>query len=165
MKTNFHKAFTMVELIFVIVIIGILSAIALPRFGDTADTAYMAKAQSEVATLRSALATERQKRVLRGDFTGINDLALTAANTASAGNAFDHFSADQDGNNASIFQYPILACSSATARACWDRVDATHYEFRFLNADDGNDGKAAFVLQNNRFDCNNDDADCKLITL
>lgn len=165
MPTNFRKAFTMTELIFVIVVIGILAAIALPRFTESADNAYLAKAQSEVATVRAALATERQKRVLRSDFTAITDLALKADNTASAGNAFDHFSADGENKNAPIFQYPIAACSSASARACWDRVDATHYEFRFLNASDGVDGKAKFILQNNRFDCNGDDADCERITL
>ncbi|MFT7880891.1 MAG: type II secretion system protein [Sulfurimonas sp.] len=165
MQTNLRQAFTVVELIFVIVVIGILAAVALPRFGESADNAYLAKAQSEVATIRAALATERQKRVLRSDFTDITDLALKDDGTASAGNAFDHFSADGDGNNAAVFQYPIPECSSATARACWDRVNATHYEFRFLNASDGVDGKAKFILQNNRFDCDGDDADCQRITL
>lgn len=165
MPTDFRKAFTMVELIFVVVVIGILAAVALPRFGDSAENAYLAKAQSEVATIRAALATERQKRVLRGDFTNITDLALKADNTASTGNAFDHFSADGQNKNAPIFQYPIPECSSASARACWKRVDATHYEFRFSDPSDGNDGKAQFILQSNRFDCNNDDEDCQRITL
>ena len=39
MKTTANRqAFTMIELVFVIVVIGILSAIAIPRFSDTADT-------------------------------------------------------------------------------------------------------------------------------
>lgn len=37
------KAFTMVELIFIIVIIGILSAVALPKFSMTRDDALIAK--------------------------------------------------------------------------------------------------------------------------
>ncbi|MDQ7047611.1 MAG: prepilin-type N-terminal cleavage/methylation domain-containing protein [Sulfurovum sp.] len=65
------KAFTMIELVFVIVIIGILSAIAVPKFAATRDDALISKGRAEVAALRSAIATERQKRILRGDFDNI----------------------------------------------------------------------------------------------
>ena len=61
----------MIELVFVIVIIGILSAIAIPKFAATRDDAIVSKARAEVAAMRSAIATERQKRILRGDFTDI----------------------------------------------------------------------------------------------
>jgi len=63
------NAFTVIELIFVIVIIGILSAIAIPKFSKTSELAYESRAESTVAALRSAIATERQKRILRGDTT------------------------------------------------------------------------------------------------
>lgn len=170
MPTNFRKAFTMTELIFVIVVIGILAAIALPRFTDSADNAYLARAQSEVATIRAALATERQKRVLRSDFTDIVSLSRTSGNADSfigvPPNVFDHFSADGENKNAPIFQYPVRACANEAARACWTRTattaDTESFEFRFLNA---SDGEAKFILQNNRFDCNNDAADCQRITL
>ena len=67
------KAFTMVELVFVIVVIGILAAIAVPKFAVTRDDAQIAKARAEVAAMRSAIATERQKRILKGDFTPIEN--------------------------------------------------------------------------------------------
>jgi len=78
-----QKAFTMVELIFVIIIIGILSAIAVPKFSQTAELAYVSKAESVVATLRSVIATERQKRILRGvtplaEITNTEAVALLA---------------------------------------------------------------------------------------
>ena len=66
------KAFTMVELVFVIVVIGILAGIAIPKFAATRDDAQITKARVAVGALRSAIATERQKRILRGDFTDIN---------------------------------------------------------------------------------------------
>ncbi len=66
-----NKAFTMIELVFVIVVIGILSAIAIPKFAATRDDAIISKARAEVAAMRSAIATERQKRILKGDFTDI----------------------------------------------------------------------------------------------
>jgi len=67
-----RKAFTMLELTFVIVIIGILSAIAIPKFAATRDDAIITKGRSTVAALRSAIATARQKRILKGDFTDIS---------------------------------------------------------------------------------------------
>lgn len=67
------KAFTMVELVFVIVIVGILSAIAIPKFAATRDDAVVTKGIAEVAAMRSAIATERQKRILRGNFDDITD--------------------------------------------------------------------------------------------
>ena len=65
------KAFTMVELVFVIVVIGILSAIAVPKFAATRDDALISKARAKVGALRSAIAVERQKRILKSDFSDI----------------------------------------------------------------------------------------------
>ena len=69
-----RKAFTMMELVFVIVIIGILSAVAVPKFAATRDSAVFAKSKTTLAAVRNSISTERQKRILRGDFTPINDL-------------------------------------------------------------------------------------------
>jgi general secretion pathway protein G len=65
------KAFTMIELVFSIVIIGILASIALPRLAATRDDAELVKATTTVSALRLAITTERQKRVLRGNFDDI----------------------------------------------------------------------------------------------
>ena len=66
------RAFTMIELVFVIVVIGILAAIAVPKFAATRDDAMIANARATVGALRSAIATERQKSILRGVFTDID---------------------------------------------------------------------------------------------
>ena len=56
----------MIELIFVIVVIGILASIAMPRLWVTRTDAIIAKGRAEVSTIRSGIATERQKTLLSG---------------------------------------------------------------------------------------------------
>ena len=53
---KFRNAFTMVELVFVIVIIGILAAIAIPKIAATRDDAKVAGVSQAVATAASEIA-------------------------------------------------------------------------------------------------------------
>jgi type IV pilus assembly protein PilA len=48
------KGFTLIELLIVVVIIGILAAIAIPRFGETRDRAFVSAMQSDLNQARTA---------------------------------------------------------------------------------------------------------------
>lgn len=78
---KFSHAFTIIELVFVIVVLGILASIALPKLSDTVMQADIAKGRGDVATIRSAIANERQTRVIQGDPSYIPKLTPSTAST------------------------------------------------------------------------------------
>ena len=61
-----RSGFTIIELIFVIVVLGILSAIALPKFIGSQKNAVIARGKSDVSAIRAAIMNERQKRLVLG---------------------------------------------------------------------------------------------------
>lgn len=62
-----HKnAFSLMEVIFAIVILGILASIALPRFNATRVDAILIKGRSDVSAIRSGIAYARTARILQG---------------------------------------------------------------------------------------------------
>jgi general secretion pathway protein G len=131
-----RKAFSMIELVFVIVVIGILASVAIPKFAVTRDDAEVTKAKATLASVRSSLATIKQKRILSGDFTLVTDL----------GDATYAF-------GSSILEYPVANCAT---QGCWQRVDAIHYTYHYPVS-----GRADFNLTNNRLICQNNN--CALL--
>jgi len=60
------RAFTMLELVFVIVVLGILASIALPKLWVTRDDAVVVKVRSDVSTIRSSISTKYGKNIMEG---------------------------------------------------------------------------------------------------
>ena len=54
MKSTTKKGFTLIELLIVVVIIGILAAIAIPKFATTKEKAYLATMKTDLRNLVTA---------------------------------------------------------------------------------------------------------------
>lgn len=89
------NAFTMIELVFVIVVLGILAGVAVPKFAASRVDAQISKARADISSIRSSIITERQTRLIKGDSVFISKLHSSAT---------DYF----DGNGSStLLMYAI----------------------------------------------------------
>lgn len=107
MKRN---AFTMIELVFVIVVLGILAAIAIPKFAATRTDAIIAKGRSDVASIRSGIISERQSRLIQGQSSFIAPANL-----------------NNGGLFGGVLTYPL---TDSTEEGHWHKVDDTTYTFK-----------------------------------
>ncbi|DAB38187.1 MAG: hypothetical protein A2023_04745 [Sulfuricurvum sp. GWF2_44_89] len=142
-------AFTMIELVFVIVVLGILAAIAIPRLAATRDDAEIAKGRSDVSAIRAAIVSERQGRLLQGDTDFIATLDDADQNTEGE-TLFD---------NNNLLMYGI---TSADRNGHWMKSGANAYDFQIM----GTDVTFDYNATTGRFDCANDadDTECALLT-
>jgi len=151
-----RKAFTMVELVFVVVIIGILAGIAISQPTVTRGDAEIVKAKNTIAAVRNSIATKRQKQILSGQIqTGIKTLSSQTGYNKPIFDAFNDNTLDP------VLMYPLTSCKDANARACWYTKDKKSYYYRMPS------GKSVLfgIKDNSRFDCKDPSlASCKLLT-
>ena len=145
------NAFTMIEIVFVIVVLGILAAVAIPKMTATRTDATIAKLRSEVASIRSAIINERQSRMMNGDSSYISKLDDLAAATSSDGDPL--FRGD---GTRTLLDYPIYA-NSANG---WSKTAANTYKANFGT------GSATFTYDSSTgvFDCTHTNDGCKKLT-
>lgn len=145
-------AFTMIEMIFVIVILGILAAVAIPRLAASRDDAVLVKGKSQVSAIRSGILLQKSKRMLEGTTPFIPASLDSSTNYSAANERLFNFA---DGNSSNILEYPIY--SNLTQDGSWTKTDADSYVFNL--------GRTAVTFDYNAttgsFDCNHANADCK----
>jgi general secretion pathway protein G len=146
-----RKAFTMVELVFVIVILGILASVAIPKLAATRDDAQIVKARSAVSAIRNAITLNRNMRMLQGKtgFPAHLDDAQTTSSSSTDNSLFD-------GTGTKILDYPLYAKYNSDGH--WMKSGTDEYKFRILNTD------VVFKYDNSAgsFDCHSDNSGTEL---
>src|SRR3712207_6804699 len=84
MQTNNRKGFSLIELLIVLVIIGILAAIAIPKFANTKEKAYVASMKSDLRNLVTAQEAYFSDRTSYTTTTGLGDAYKASAGVTVA---------------------------------------------------------------------------------
>ena len=138
------RAFTMIELIFVIVVLGILAGIAIPKLAATRDDATLAAMRANLATIMTAVQTQHGADLIAGN---------------SAWKTLNFTTADKDAdtyyNLSSLLSKPMKIdedCSK-THNGFWGGGDNT-----VTIVVGGKETTVTFNTANGTFDCGDDKA-------
>ncbi len=68
-RNKSQSGFTLIELVIVIVILGILAAVAIPKYEDMREQARVATLKGQLGAIRSAIAIQYARNALNGSAT------------------------------------------------------------------------------------------------
>jgi prepilin-type N-terminal cleavage/methylation domain-containing protein len=159
-----NRSFTLIELIFVIVIIGLLASVAVPKFLQTKASASATSAKSVVSSLRTAIDT------IHGNWM-INEQLSTSDGYTPQGypQKLDNAQPNKSGeklfggtSTLPILKHPILSCLH---NDCWFKYKAddtdnniSYYAYKFSPEDNIT---LDYNGSNGDFECNDDGSKTK----
>ena len=103
-KNALEKGFTLVELMIVIVIVGILSAVALPNFLSQTEKAKLTEARSKMSAILKEVHAEYQ---LDGNAQNADDVGIASATTNSSTGVFTYAVTEAGAPAATVIQMTV----------------------------------------------------------
>ncbi|MEN4045969.1 type II secretion system protein [Sulfurimonas sp. NWX367] len=138
---SLQNAFTMIELVFVIVVLGILAGIAIPKFAATRTDAQISKGRADIASIRSAIITDRQAHIIQGDPDYISGLSQNSTTLF-------------DGNGTVGRELLMYGVTAATTDGHWSTTDNTAPYLHYVYKVGGKNCAFTYSPTTGRFDLN-----------
>jgi len=158
---SYHTAFTMIEMVFVIVVLGILAAVAVPKLSATRTDAEITKGIADIASIRSAIVTERQARLIKGISSYIPNGTGTYTVNGDVYNEMDN-----GGLFGGVLTYPITNVANKSGK--WSATAGSGtYKYRINNVDTTftyYDSNATTTSKRGMFICVAGAGDCDILT-
>jgi len=147
------KAFSLLETIFVIALISIISVIAIPKLFFNVTTASYSKIKSDVALIRNAIIENRNKNIISGK----GEAFIHTLDEAKNDIAYEKLFVGEENNL--LLQYPIISTSSKNKESGkWIKMTKSTY---LVYIDDKNSIEFTYDSNSGTFDCDFEKELCK----
>ena len=137
------KAFTLIELIFVIVILGILASVAIPRFTGLVDNTKKSAVKSTINAVLTSIENIHGQWIINENMKTFKGADGVEHNLNENGYPEQ---LDEGANTSRVFSYVIKnavpSCNDGKTNGCWREPSTNEYEYYF------NEGKILKVDYN-----------------
>jgi len=129
------KALTLIELIFTIIIMGVLASVAIPKFKNLTFHAKTSSVKSLVTSVQSSIDNIHGKWIINEDYKWIG--ADGVDHSADFDDTLGYPKVIDDGKDTTkLFSYvlkiPVPSCGTKT-QGCWKEYDDNKYEYFYTS--------------------------------
>ncbi len=140
----FKQAFSIIEIIFTIVVISIILMVAVPKFENTFQTTHMNQIKTTIVLIREGIVRENSKLILQNNTSSLNTL-------------------DNDDNYlfSKVLRTPVQSSKKQKINS-WTKISSTSYR---VYIDDTQSVIFNYDTTTQSFDCDFNEANCKELSL
>jgi prepilin-type N-terminal cleavage/methylation domain-containing protein len=139
-KTTSHNGFTLIELIIVMVILGIMAAVAVPRYLDSISNAEESAEDALISTIRSGLKQAANDSLYTNGRASWPSDPFSALSEKPAGHSDDGDMANTDG------EWTFISFDEQSGRITHQRADNSRYYWDYYTGSQNGDNAGVGTL-------------------